>query len=118
MRNHLRTDLRVTERRKSIAARYRSGDTQTQIAAQLGVNQSTVSRDLKAIRKEWQAEALHDFDFAQHLSIARLTRLKQEAWKAIDESPTPDHRHLALALNCIKEECKILGLYAEDRRSA
>jgi hypothetical protein len=57
-----RTDIQKAENRKDIAALYVRGVTQFQIAMQLGISQSTVCLDLKAIHAEWQREMLGNFD--------------------------------------------------------
>ena len=47
------TRLQVQQRRTAVARLYLQQRTQGEIAGELGVNQGTVSRDLKAIRAEW-----------------------------------------------------------------
>ena len=46
--------VRIEKRRQLVADMYVKGSTQSQIAHQLGIAQSTVSVDLKAIRREWR----------------------------------------------------------------
>ena len=49
--------LTLTERRYRVAKWALEGFSQDQIAAMLGINQATVSRDLEKIRAGWQQES-------------------------------------------------------------
>lgn len=72
--------------RRRVAALYLQGRYQADIAAELGVDQSTVSRDLAAIRKEWRASSVRDFDEARAQELAKIDELEREAWAAWERS--------------------------------
>jgi hypothetical protein len=77
------------ERRARVAGLYLEGQTQFVIAKEVGVNQSTVSRDLEAIRAEWRGSALRDFGERQAEELARIDKLETEAWAAWHRSKLP-----------------------------
>ena len=59
---------------------YLRGVYQSVIAAELGVTQGTVSNDLKALYKRWQASALVDIDEAKSRELARIDELERTYW--------------------------------------
>lgn len=79
-------DLTYTERREKAARLYLSGHTQAETADILGVDQSTVSRDLQAIREVWLEAAVQTFDQIKAQELARIDRLEREYWKAWERS--------------------------------
>lgn len=132
--------IEIAERRPKVAALYLSGKVQTEIAAELGVDQATVSRDLKALQKEWSEQALRDLDQAKAEQLAKIDRLEREYWdawvKSQGEQTTTgkkltrdgdkekaeastkvavepgDPRFLNGVQWCITQRCKILGIEA------
>ena len=128
--------MTLGQRRKIVAERYQTGDTQMGIAESLGVNQATISRDLKAISDDWRASAIRDFDVAKGFAIARLEHIIREAWSAFERSKENvvatkyhtdrrgnqqrttitktqygDARFLNIVLKCLAEESKLQDLY-------
>ena len=117
---------------------YLQGWLQADIATELGIDQSTVSRDLKALHKEWLASALVDIDKAKARELAEIDHLEREYWAAWmrscedvettrqegDPQATPsrvvqtrkgqagDPRFLQGVQWCIERRCKILGIEA------
>ncbi len=81
--------LQVQQRRKTVARLYLQHRTQWEIAREVGVNQATVSRDLKAIQAEWQKERLEDFLQAKLRELARIDQLEREYWEAWERSCEP-----------------------------
>jgi len=79
-------ELNYTERREQVARLYLQGKTQAELATQFKVNQSTISRDLEAIRVQWQEQALLHFDEIKARELARIDRLEREYWDAWEES--------------------------------
>lgn len=75
-----------TKRRKQIAADYLRGATQIELAAKYEIDKATVSRDLAAIRAEWQQSALLDFHAAMAEQLARIDTLEAEYWGAWEDS--------------------------------
>lgn len=131
---------RARDRRRT-ADLYLQGWLQAQIAGELDVNQSTVSRDLKALQKEWLQSALVDFDEAKSQELAKVDRLEREYWNEwvrsrLDKGSTlsetvvgdkgskrqkaqvrkegrlGDPRYLQGVQWCIERRCKILGIDA------
>lgn len=81
-----RTTTTATHRQQQIAERYLRGAYQTEIARELGIDQSQVSRDLKAIRGLWLASAIRDFDAAKAEELARVDAVERAAWAAWERS--------------------------------
>ena len=81
--------LRIEQRRQQVADFYVKGSTQSQIARELRVSQSTVSVDLKAIRREWRDSRIRDFDEAVAIELKKLVHLEREAWSGWERSQQP-----------------------------
>jgi hypothetical protein len=119
---------------------YLQGWLQVDIAQELGINQSTVSRDLKALHKEWLHSALLDYDEAKAQELAKIDRLEREYWRAWERScedaetirqegppagpeklvttakgQAGDPRFLTGVQWCIEKRCKVLGLDAPSK---
>lgn len=73
-------------RRAKVAELYLKGNPQTAIGEEVGVKQSTVSRDLLAIRKQWLESTLMDFNEAKAREMARIDQLERVAWEAWEKS--------------------------------
>jgi len=78
--------MKASERRPKVARLYLSGKTQPEIAEEFGVNQSTISRDLKAIQQTWREAAIRDFDEARGQELAKLDNLELTYWQAWERS--------------------------------
>ncbi len=85
----LQEDVRIEQRRQQVADLYVKGSTQSQIARHLGVAQSTVSADLKAIRREWRDSRIRDFDEAVAMELKKLDNLEREAWSGWERTQQP-----------------------------
>ena len=72
----------IARDRRRVADLYLQGWLQTDIAADLGIDQSTVSRDLKALQGAWLHSALLDFNEAKAQQLAKIDRLEREYWEA------------------------------------
>lgn len=77
-----RETTELAHRRQQIAARYLRGEYQSAIAADLGIDQAQVSRDLKSIRAQWLASAVRDFDAAKAQELAKIDEVERAAWEA------------------------------------
>jgi transcriptional regulator with XRE-family HTH domain len=132
--------MKYTERRKGVATLYLEGWRQTDLAERFGVDQSTISRDLAAIRQEWLDSAVVDFNEAKARELARIDKLEREYWEQYEASKEPlestvkeqtgvgddkrvkaqkretsrtgDPRYLAGIQWCIEQRLKIYGVYA------
>jgi len=116
---------------------YLQGWLQADIATELNLSESTVSRDLKALQGQWLKSALIDFDEAKSRELAKIDRLEREYWRGwkrscedaetITKDGTPaavekvkrtakgqagDPRFLAGVQWCIDRRCKVLGIDA------
>jgi transcriptional regulator with XRE-family HTH domain len=67
---------------QQVAELFLTGWTQQDIATKLGLAQSTVSNDLKAIQEEWRDSGVLDFDLARAVEVQKLLRLERELWDA------------------------------------
>jgi hypothetical protein len=156
-------EVRILSRRAKVAALLLRGTTnQFSILAALGMEpnqQSTISRDIKAIREEWKASAVRDFDEAKGRELEKLEAIEADAWAAWERSRSErtitrtrrtekpgqspagkdgkesgallqsalaesrkeqrdgEQGFLAVALKCVQERCKILGLHAPVRHA-
>ena len=81
--------LQIEQRRQEVGGLYLKGSTQAQIARELGVSQSTVSTDLKAIRREWRDSRIRDFNDAVAIELKKLVHLEREAWSGWERSQQP-----------------------------
>lgn len=131
----------IAKRRQQVASRYLAGETQWEIAEALGVNQSTVSRDLTHLHGVWQEAGVRDLDEAKGVELAKIDALEREYWQAwrrscaVRESTTRkvarggrdggkaevitkkdgmvgDPRFLQGVMSCIERRCKLLGIDA------
>ena len=127
--------------RRRISDLYHQGWLQVDIADELEISPSTVSRDIKHLQKEWIESTLIDFDAAKAKELAKVDRLEREYWiawvhscedaetirqegKKTEAGIQPDKivktakgqagdsRFLAGVQWCINKRCEILGLDA------
>ena len=121
------------ERQERVAKFYLRGWTQTKIARNIGCSVATVCRALEAVRKEWQASRIRDFDELISIELAKIDHLERVAWAAWERSiglktktrvsddkgtetttwiDAGDPRFLDRIGKCIERRCKLLGLEA------
>jgi hypothetical protein len=138
-----RDAAQVARDRKRIADLYLKGWLQVDIADEIGVDTSTVSRDLKAIRGEWLQSTLMDFNEARAHELAAIDNLEITYWQAWQrstenkeveaskviegkdgqrmeaqtrsEGQAGDPRFLQGVQWCIERRCKLLGLDEPNR---
>jgi hypothetical protein len=137
-------ELTIESRRCRIAGLFLRGvKRQGELAQQVGVNRSTVSRDLKVLNARWKEAAIRDLNAAKSQELERLDQLEREYWEAweksknIHETTTTeqtktadgerlkagirkeeqcgDPRYLAGVQWCIDKRCEILGLRAPHK---
>lgn len=107
-------ELERESRRREVAAILLSGITnQTAIAEQLGVDQSTISRDISHVKKQWQVEAVQDIGEAKGKDLERTESLIVALW---DKARNGDERAIAQVLNLMQHRAKLLGLNAPEKR--
>ncbi len=138
---YTRETTEIVKRRQLVAERYLKGEYQTTIAADLGIDQAQVSRDLKAMRELWLASTIRDFDAAKAQELAKIDEVEREYWLAWErskqdkevaiqeagadkklkkatlrkEGQSGNAAFLAGVLSCIDKRCQILGLDAPKR---
>lgn len=129
----------IVRRRQLVGDLYAQGSSQTDISRELGVAQSTVCADLKAIFTEWRESAVRDFDVARGIELRKLEAVEKEAWQAWRQSLEPaestkvtdngggkraekvvkqrvgDPRFLEQIQKCISARRALLGLDAPER---
>jgi hypothetical protein len=137
-------ELSIESRRCQVAALFLRGTKrQSELALRLGVNRSTISRDLKALNARWKEAAVRDLDAAKGQELERLDQLEAEYWQAWEKSKGPhevttteqttggdsdrtraairteeqhgDPRYLDGVQRCIEQRCKLLGLCAPQK---
>lgn len=127
--------------RRRIAESYLKGKYQVDIAAELGLDQSTISLELKKIQKDWHKESLFDFNTAKQKELAKIDLLELTYWDAWEkskldkktvsskrrgqepdveqtaraESNSGDPRFLQGIQWCITKRCEILGFDAPTK---
>jgi len=69
-----RSKSRLARDRRKVADLYLKGVIQVDIAEKLSISQTTVSRDLKYLQKEWQSSALVDIDERKAEELAKVDR--------------------------------------------
>lgn len=82
MNNAERKKSELERDRRNIARMYLSGTTQMEIASELGLSQSTVSRDLSYLQKEWAEARISDIDERKRMELAKIDILELEYWDA------------------------------------
>ncbi|HEX5977698.1 MAG TPA: HTH domain-containing protein [Nitrososphaeraceae archaeon] len=108
-----RHTFRIEERRRKVASLLAQSFTEEQIAQQLNVNQSTISRDIKVLKQLSQRFvydlAKSDLAYCYKQCIDGIEEVKRKAWEAYrsdDASLKPKDRLLALKLIKECEEAK------------
>lgn len=81
-----RAPSQLARDRRRIAELYLKGWLQVDIAGDLGLNQSTVCRDLKSIQQQWLASTLVDFSEVRSQEVAKIDNLEREHWVAWERS--------------------------------
>lgn len=134
-----RSKTEITNRRQQVAEMYLRGAYQSQIAEELGIDQSTVSRDLAELRKEWLERSINHIEQKKANELAKLDQLELTYWDAwersklnaetIIERKTPlghisetktqgqvgNPAFLAGVMSCINKRCEILGIDAPKK---
>lgn len=105
----------VQERREQIYGMYLRGSSETEIAEVMGVNQSTVSRALEAVRKENREWFSLHWDQGGYLGGLlkeqkdRVMGLVREAWLLFESTNELDVSKKIQALNLVKSTLVYLG---------
>jgi hypothetical protein len=136
-------NVRIDKRRCRVAEMYIQGKYQWQIAEELGIVQSAVSQDLKAIQAEWAEKRAAQIDAHKAKELARLDLVERELWEAWQRSkggdmdvrlteaqskatgivpraprrdlPPGSVEFLNAIARCIELRCKIVGAFAAQK---
>lgn len=81
-----RSPSELARDRQNISELYLKHYRQDEIAAKLGINQSTVSRDLKVIQEEWRKSSLMNMNEAKQRELTRIDELERTYWDAWERS--------------------------------
>lgn len=108
----------VSKRRATVAKLWTRRLTQEEIAAAVGVDQSTVSRDVKALVAVWRKEALGDVTATRARELADLDAMEREAAVAASAKVSPQElaRLLEVRLRVKDRRARLLGLDAPQRQ--
>ena len=140
MRRSTAHELSVEARRARVGDLFLKGvKRQDQLAERLGVDRSTISRDLKVLNARWKESGVRDLDAAKGQVLEEIDLMRYEAWSAWEaskaakettsseqvngrggrskaairtEQQTGDPRYLAAVQWCITKTCDLLGLDA------
>ena len=102
----LKIKVDIKERRKQVASLLSRAATEKEIAHKLGVNQSTISRDIGVLKEESQKHvyelAKESLAFFYTQSLEGINEAKRESWKIYNDEKTPTRERL-LALKIIMQ---------------
>ena len=103
---HNNNNFKIEERRRKVASMLAQSMTETEIAEQLNVDQSTISRDIKALKEMSQQFvfdlAKSDLAYYYKQSMDGIEEAKKEAWRIHKDNSTSVREKLA-ALKLIIE---------------
>lgn len=132
-------EQRAADRAKLAQLALFGNKTQEQMAQEIGIDQTTVSRELKRIREDWRQSALQDIDEVIARELKKLDQLELEAlqewerskrdWtkKVVEDKPrskgvagksarietgsqTGDPRYLQVLISIQDRRSKLLGI--------
>ena len=98
----------IAKRRLEVARMRMLKLTQVEIAAALRVNQSTVSKDLKFLMREWKKSALADVAALRGEELMELRDMERTC--ALNFGTTADPRWIVMRLKLKERIHKLLGL--------
>lgn len=138
--------LVIAERRAQVAALYTKKKSQMEIAAELQVDQATISRDLQALHRQWRESGVRNLDAYKMQELMRIDVMERDYWEAWEASKTEkkssmaeqkatpigtqrrdqllkedrdgNPAFLAGVQWCVEQRCKLLGLYAPAKTEA
>jgi IS30 family transposase len=102
----------ISERRRKVASLLAQSRTESEIAQALGVNQSTISRDIQALKQDssrfLQELAKSDLVFSFQQSIIGIEEVKRKLWDKVNSESelNPKEKLMAFRLIMIAEETK------------
>lgn len=103
----------VENRRVEVASLLLAGRTQRQMAEMLGVGKGTISRDVVAIRAEWQGRRLELLDSVGAEDLARTDAAIAAIWDEVLNGKLPAVDRL---VSLLQYRARVLGLEAVQRQ--
>ncbi len=108
--------FKIEERRRKVASMLAQSMTETEIAEQLNVDQSTISRDVKALKEMSQQFvfdlAKSDLAYYYKQSIDGIEEVMKEAWRIYNNSNDEDNNIIST-----KEKLAALKLIIESNEA-
>lgn len=108
-----REALKLAERRLVVFDRWRAGETQKEIAENLGLTRQTVWFDVQLAMDEWRAANRGSINEHFEFELRRLTTYELQFQHQFEE--TGDGKFLEMAFKCGIERRKLLGADAPSR---
>jgi DNA-binding transcriptional ArsR family regulator len=113
--NNMKSRFKIEERRRQVASLLAQSITESEIAKKLNVDQSTISRDIKAL-KQMSQQFVFDLaksDLAYHYQqcINGIEEVRRKAWELIrDDNKEEEQQQQSLTL---KDKLLVLKLIKE-----
>ena len=106
--------FKIEERRRQVASLLAQSVTESEIAKKLNVDQSTISRDIKALKQMSQQFvfdlAKSDLAYYYQRCINGIEEVRRKAWELIRDDEEKEHNHQSLTL---RDKLLILKLIKE-----
>ncbi len=107
----MQTSPKVLERREKILTLLSKGSNQREIAEELQVHESIVSKDVKALEEETQTFiedlAKKTFGFKYMQSLTGINQIVKEAWTQWNTKR--ESRYLSILLDAYTKQIELLG---------
>jgi DNA-binding CsgD family transcriptional regulator len=117
--------IEMENRQAKVVALYSRGMTQSEIAEKLGVNQSTISRDLQIIRaqarRQLETYLTRDIPFEFHRYMTTTDQIAKKFWEIAEDKETADRNKivaLRLLMDCCSKRIDMLVGGPESGRTA
>jgi len=110
----------IIERRVKVSELFKKRYKHYEIAQMLGVDRSTITKDIKAIQKEWKAEALDNLHIVRLRELADLDDMERiciERLEKLAKNPHQGSRWMEERRKIKERRSKLLGLDAEQKMS-
>jgi IS30 family transposase len=103
MHNNNNYHFKIEERRRQVASMLAQSMTETEIAERLSVDQSTISRDVKAL-KDMSQQFVFDLAYYYKQCINGIEEVRRKVWEMLrDKEQQLTVKDRLLALKLIKE---------------
>jgi transposase len=108
----------IKERRLLVSKYYKQRFKQYEIAEILGVDRSTIARDIQAIHREWQAQCIDNVHVVRIRELADLEDMEKicmERLEELEKNPHQGSRWMEERRKIKERRSKMLGLDTEQR---